>query len=244
MFRSRTPLQVNEVAKKVRPFTWSYSRLKNYETCPRRYKGIDVDKEWKQEETAELGEGDRLHKAMAARISSDTPLPREFYYMEKHAERLAVITHPLQIVNCELKLAMTRNYKAAGFFDKDVWVRCMIDYIKIVPKNEQYSFAHIVDYKTGKIKEDDAQLATMAMVAFACFKDVVGIKAEFLWTKYSDTRTVIFTRTSVKDQWGYLLPRVEKLAEAHATDSFPPKPGRLCAEWCNIDTCEYWGEGK
>jgi len=235
-------LAMNEVVSKTRPFAWSYSRLKNYESCPRRYKGIDIDKEFKPGESEQLDEGDRLHKAMAKRIMSDTPLPREFYYMEKHAAALAKETHPLQIINCELKLAMTQDYSAAGFFDKNVWARGVIDYLKIVPKDDQHSLAHIVDYKTGKLIEDDAQLAVMAMLVFSCFKDVVGIKSEFLWCKYSDTRTTIFTRENIKEQWSLMLPRIQKLALAHDTDNFPPTPNRLCKEWCAVDTCEYWGK--
>jgi hypothetical protein len=240
----RKALDANVVISKTKPFTWSYSRLKNYEACPRRYKGIDVDREWKQDETEELNEGDRLHKAMAKRIASGIDLPREFYYMEKHAERLAAITDPLQIVNCELKLAMTKEHKPAHFFDRDVWARCVVDYIKIVPKNEKYSLAHIVDYKTGKVKDDDAQLATMAVIVFACFKDIVGIKAEFLWCKYNDTRSLIFTRESILEYWKEVSGRVAQLHMAHIEDKFPPKPGFLCKEWCNIETCEYWGQGK
>lgn len=244
MFRSTLKANQTLTVMKPKPFAWSYSRVKNYETCPRRYLGIDVNKEFKQDDTEQLNEGDRLHKAMAARIGYDKPLPPEFYYMEKHATALMQQTHEHQSINCELKLAMTKDYEPAGFFDKNVWARCMIDYIKFVRVNNNQSFAHIVDYKTGKLVDDDTQLAVNAMHVFACFKEIVGIKSEFLWTKYSDTRGKIYTRTSIKQEWNELLPRVETLAQAHATENFPPKPGKLCREYCAIDTCEFYGVGK
>lgn len=241
MFRAApNPNQVLTV-NKVKPFAWSYSRLKNYETCPRRYEAIDLTKEFKQDETEELNEGDRLHKAMAKRVMSGTELPREFYYMERHAENLTKLTHDLQIINCELKLAINKDYKAVGFFEKGVWARCMIDYIKIVPANDKQSFAHIVDYKTGKLKEDDAQLAVNAMLTFSCFKDVVGIKSEFLWTKYNDTTSIVFTRSNIIEYWDLIIPRVMKLAVAHEENNFPAKPGKLCKEWCAVSSCEHWG---
>lgn len=241
----RKPLAMNAVAKSHKSFAWSYSRLKNYETCPRRYLGIDVNKEFKQDETEQLNEGDRLHKAMAKRVQNDTPLPNEFYYMEKHAIALTAQTHEHQSINCELKLAINKEHKPAGFFDKDVWARCMIDYIKFVRKDDKpEQFAHIVDYKTGKLVEDDAQLVVNAMLVFDCFSNVVGIKSEFLWTKYSDTTSKIFTRKSIMEHWSQITPRVDKLALAHANNDFPPTPCKLCREWCAIDTCEYYGVGK
>jgi hypothetical protein len=244
MFRAAPNPNQTLTVNKVKPFAWSYSRIKNYETCPRRYEAIDVNKEFKQDETDQLDEGQRLHKAMAKRIMSDVALPREFYYMEKHAENLAKVTHTLQIVNCELKLAINKDYQATGFFERGVWARCMIDYIKIVPKNEKQSFAHIVDYKTGKLQDDDAQLAVNAMLTFSCFKDVVGIKSEFLWTKYNDTRSIVFTRSNIMDIWGTLIPRIDRLAQAHADNDFPAKPGKLCREYCSVDTCEHCGVGR
>lgn len=244
MFRTQPKMNETLIVTKPKPFAWSYSRIKNYETCPRRYKGIDVDKEFKQDETETLNEGDRLHKAMAGRIGYDKPLPPEFYYMEKHAVALMQQTHEHQSINCELKLAITKDYEPAGFFDKGVWARCVIDYIKFVRVNNNQSFAHIVDYKTGKLQDDDTQLAVNAMLVFSCFKEIVGIKSEFLWTKYSDTRGKVYTRSSVKEEWGHLLPRVNTLATAHANNEFPPKPGKLCKEYCAIDTCEFWGVGK
>ena len=242
MFKS-APLPDNVVAIKKKPFAWSYSRVKNYETCPRRYKGIDIDREYKQEESEELGEGQRLHLAMAKRVRDDAPLPPEFYYMEKYAAALTKIDYTGQSINCELKLAISKAHSPCGFFDKDVWARCVIDYIKFINKDGR-QFAHIVDYKTGKLVEDDTQLAVNAHLVFCCFKNVIGIKSEFLWTKYSDTTSIIFTRESIKEYWGNLMPRVEKLAQAHIDDNFPPTPCKLCKEWCAVDTCEFHGIGK
>lgn len=241
----RKALQVNQIARPVKSFAWSYSRLKNFETCPRRYLSIDVNKEFKQDETEQLSEGDRLHKAMAKRVDADVSLPPEFYYMEKHAAALTKQTHDNQTINVELKLAVDRDLNPVGFFDKTVWARCVIDYLKMVRKDGTKDiFAHIVDYKTGKLVEDNAQLAVNAMLVFSCFKQVVGIKSEFLWTKYSDTTSLVFTRKTIMNEWDQIVGRVMKLAVAHQEDNFPPKPGKLCKEWCAVDTCEYWGEGK
>ena len=48
----------------IKNFTWSYSKLKNYETCPRRYKAIDVDKSIEQPRSEALERGEELHDAM------------------------------------------------------------------------------------------------------------------------------------------------------------------------------------
>jgi hypothetical protein len=222
-------------------FAWSWSRVKNFETCPRRYYAIDVTKEVKQDETPQLDEGDRLHKAMAKRVTDDTPLPREFYYMEKYAAALTQHDSNRESISCELKLAIDKHLKPVGFFDRSVWARCVVDYIRFARTANGRELAHIVDYKTGKIVEDDAQLLVNAMLVFCCFENIIGIKSEFLWCKYSDTRSSLFTRTNIQSEWNTLMPRIGMLEQAHTENKFPPKPGKLCAKWCNVETCEHWG---
>ena len=68
-----TTPKITHVATSTKKFSWSYSKLKNYETCPRRYQAIDVDKTIEQGRTAELDRGDDLHEAMQSAYKDRQP---------------------------------------------------------------------------------------------------------------------------------------------------------------------------
>jgi ATP-dependent helicase/DNAse subunit B len=55
----------------AKPFAWSYSRLKSYETCPYKHLRIDIMRDVKEPESDDLKWGNRLHDAMARAIGTD-----------------------------------------------------------------------------------------------------------------------------------------------------------------------------
>jgi hypothetical protein len=229
----------------VKAFTWSYSKLKNYETCPRRYKAIDVDKSIEQPRSEALERGEELHEAMRNRVQGTTPLPPHLIYMEPWAEKLTRVLHPFQIIQCELKLSNDREGKPTGYYDKRTWFRSKIDYLRIVPSPvPTEDFAHVVDYKTGKPPKvwDGTQLMLNAWQIFQSYKSVQKIRVDYLWTEYNDTTHETYAREAIPGHMINLLPRVMEMEAAHKTDTFPPKPGGLCFEYCDVITCEYHGK--
>lgn len=230
----------------VKNFTWSYSKLKNFETCARRYKAIDVDKEYVQGKTPELERGDNLHEAMRAAVSSGKKLPPEFIYMERWVEKLTRVLHPLQIIQCELKLSTDRNGTPTGYFDKRTWYRGKIDYFRLMPTPTQdVDFGHVVDYKTGqppRYGADNTQLMLNAWTIFRHYKTVQKCRVDYLWTEYNDTSHEIYHRSEINQHMAELLPRVIKMQDAHTNNDFPPKPCGLCFEYCDVSSCEFWGK--
>lgn len=229
----------------TKPFTWSYSKLKNYETCPRRYKAIDVDKSIEQPRSDALERGDDLHAAMQKRVQGTTPLPPHLIYMEPWAEKLTRILHPFQIIQCELKLANDREGQPTGYFDKRTWFRSKIDYLRILPNGgDNNDFGHVVDYKTGRPPKiwDGTQLMLNAWQLFMHYKSVAKLRVDYLWTEYNDTTHEIYTREQIPGEMVNVTPRVIAMETAHKTDNFPPKPGGLCFEYCDVYTCEFHGK--
>src|SRR5215475_13014747 len=53
----------------------TYSRLKNFEICPRRYYECDVKKAWPEPPSEQLQWGDAVHKAIATALKTGTALP-------------------------------------------------------------------------------------------------------------------------------------------------------------------------
>ena len=228
---------------KPRGFSWSWSKLKNYETCPHRYAEVDLRKSTEEVKSQELARGDALHGAMYSRVASGKKLPPEFGYMEKWATRLTNEISPLQIIQCELKLAVDKDGTPVGFFEKGVWLRGKIDYLRIIPSNVKGKFlGHIVDYKTGKPKDEWTQLMLSAYMVFCHYKDVDKVRTEFLWTEYNDTSHEDFKRSDMPQAISTLLPRVIAMESAHKSNVFEPKPGGLCYEYCPVSSCEFHGK--
>lgn len=221
---------------KPKPFAWSYSKLKNFETCPKRYYNIDVAKAVKEEESEQLLYGNMLHKALAEAISGKNPLPEPF---KVHQPWVDKVTRTEGVILVEQQLAITQELGPTDWFGKKgpaPWYRGIADVIKFVGP-----VAVVLDWKTGKILEDGVQLALMAQCVFAHHPNVQKIRTEFVWLKEDATTRADFTREDMATVWTGLLPRVRMLEDAHTGANFPPKPGYLCRKWCPVDSCPHHG---
>lgn len=225
---------VTTTRSKPKPFAWSYSRLKNYETCPKRSWHLDVAKDIKEEESEHIQYGTAVHKALADAVSGKAPLPKPF---EGFAGLVDKLTRTSGTILVEQQLAITKELNPTEWFGKDAWFRGIADVIKIVGP-----VALVIDYKTGRIQEDGAQLALMAQCVFAHHPDVQKIRTEFWWLKEDAETRADFTRDDMVKVWAGLLPRVATLENAFTSMNYPPKPGSLCRRWCPVSSCPHHGE--
>jgi hypothetical protein len=221
---------------KPKPFAWSYSKLKNYETCPKRYHAIDVAKLYKEDEENEhLAYGKLVHEGLANRINLEhTPLPEPIKHLEKWAQKVLAV--PGDLILVEQQLAITEDLTATTWFGANAWYRGIADVIKIMGP-----VAAAIDWKTGKILEDGVQLALVAQCVFAHHPQVQKIRTEFIWLKEDAVTRADFTRADMVSVWAGLLPRVTTLKNAHDTMEFPPKPGGLCKRFCVVESCPHKG---
>lgn len=222
-----------------KPFAWSYSRLKNFESCPKRHYEVDIAKNVKEDESEQLTFGNALHEALAKRIGKNVQLPTPFAKYESWAVRMVT---PVGIKGVdtkllvEQKLAITKDFGPCEFFDKLAWFRGVGDVIKITGP-----VALVADWKTGKILEDSMQLALMAQCVFAHHPEVERVRSEFIWLKEDATTRADFSRQDMVKLWVNLHPRVSALEHAHNTTTYPAKPGSLCRRWCPVRSCPHHG---
>jgi hypothetical protein len=222
----------------TKPFAWSYSRLKNFETCPKRYYHIDVKKDVKEEEGEALLWGNMVHKALAAYIAKNVPLPKGMESFQKWCDRITSGGNSQILV--EQQLCINADFGPTAWFPSDAkragtgdpWYRGIGDVIKIAGP-----VALIVDWKTGKILEDSQQLALMAACVFAHYPEVVKVRSEFIWLKDDANTRGDFHRNEMAQMWRNLWPRIEALKHAHDTLTFPPKEGGLCRRFCPVTSC-------
>lgn len=215
-------------------FTWSYSQLKNYETCPKRYYHYNVVKDVVEPETDELREGNQLHKALELRVKG-TPLPMGFTQYER------IVTHFVGAggtVYAEQKLALTSQFQPVAYFGRGVWFRTVIDVA-----NVRGEFAVIGDWKAGKPKDDTTQLTLMAATLFAHQLQVRRVRAALIFLAHDEVKRDEFVREDLPEMWGSILPRVRQLEQARARQEYPPKPSGLCRRYCAVTSCPHYGRG-
>jgi hypothetical protein len=219
----------------AKPFAWSYSKLKNFEVCPKRHWHVDIAKDAKEAESEDLRWGNLVHSSAAKRLSVGSPLPQGMDKVEEWCQRL--LQGPGTIL-VEQKLAIAKDFAPCDWFAKEAWYRGVADVIKI-----NGAVALAIDWKTGKILEDAVQLALMAACIFAHHPTIKRIRTEFVWLKEGGVSSrEDFDRDNMAVMWRNLWPRIESLEHAHNTLSYPAKPGRLCRRWCPVAVCPHHGE--
>ena len=224
----------------MRPFAWSWSRLKNYRTCPKRHWHLDLAKDIREEEGEALKWGHEVHEAMALRISKGKELPEVMQRYEAWPARIAGLASNSVEVLVENKMAMDKDFRASSFFDNGTWFRGVVDAMAI---NHADKVATAFDWKTGKVEPDFEQLGLFAQLIFAKYPEIDTVGAIYVWLGH-DTHTLkTYRRDEMIDLWNGLWPEIKVLEEAHRTTTYPPKPSGLCKRYCPVETCPYHGRG-
>ena len=219
------------------PFTWSYSRLTNFETCPRRYFETQVKRAWPEDESPQLAWGNDVHAALAEALRSNTPLAPQYQVFEHWLEKIRR-TPGEMLVEEQCRWAITREFKPTPWMSKAVWLRAIADVIKI-----DDDVALVVDWKAGKSANVDmVQNQLVSLIVLIYFPKIEIVRSDFIWLQEDDSTIQTVYRSEMADYWAQILPRVKELEKATAAKNFPPVPNRYCRSWCPVESCEYWGK--
>ena len=83
--------------------TWSYSSLKTFEQCPKKYFHLKVIKDVKDEGSEATVYGQEVHTAAEEYIRDGVPVPAKFKFVEPTLEALSNIEGEK---HCEMKLGL------------------------------------------------------------------------------------------------------------------------------------------
>lgn len=219
----------------MKPFTWSYSALNLFETCPRQYGELRVLKRWPDEKGEAAKWGDTVHKAFESRLKFGTPLPEWGKQWEPLAEKLYGIPQ----LTVEHKIALNARFQPTEYFAPDVWCRAIADVAIVGPKAMV-----TIDWKTGRFKPDTEQLRLSAAMQLSHFQHVEQATIQYQWLKDRKTTTETIKREHIVTIWRDFLPRVERMERAYMERKFDPKPSGLCNAFCGVLSCEFNGRKK
>lgn len=224
----------------MKEFSWSYSALTTYELCPKKYFHLYVAEKGTPERVADAdssfsADGKIIHDAFRQRVTKGVPFPLPMRNFEKMAAKFADAPGEK---HAEMKLAINRQYEPVGYFDKDVFLRVVIDLAIVQAKTK---IAIVIDWKTGKVKDDPTQNALNAAVLSRWMPEIEMFKTLFVWVNSNQITPHSYTAHSLMAVWTAILPRVAKIEEARKTTTFPAKKNGLCG-WCPVKQCPHYVE--
>jgi hypothetical protein len=215
--------------------TWSYSSLKTFEQCPKKYYHLRIVKDVKDEGSEATIYGQEVHKAAEEYIKLGTPIPKKFPFLQDICDAFNIIDGEK---HCEFKLGVKRTpigYEPCGFFDKDVWWRGVGDLIII-----KDTLAFSVDYKTSKNAKyaDMKQLDILAAALFTHFPQVEKIKSALVFVISGEFIHKEHTANMRDSYFSTFDEGLDRLAAAQESGVWNANTGPLC-KFCPVVACEH-----
>jgi len=228
---------------KKKSFSWSWSKLKNYRSCPKRHWHVDLAKDFKEDESEALRWGNQVHDALARRVIKGVELPPTMQRYDDWPQRIRACADAGLELKVENKLAMDDQFRPASFFDNGAWFRCVIDVLGILPAHTRSAFT--IDWKTGnKVQPEFEQLALSSQVLFSHYPNLDAVLAIYVWLGHDTQSTKIYERDKMQPIWADILPEVAKMKKAADELNYPPIPSGLCKNWCPVKSCPHHGVGS
>jgi len=214
---------------------WSYSSIKTFESCPKKYYHLKVLKDVKDTGSEATIYGQQVHTAAEKYIKNGVDIPEKFAYIRGVVERLGEKEGEK---HTEFRMGVKKTgdgYAPCGFFDKDTWWRGIADLV-IVSGDTAYS----IDYKTSKNAKyaDTKQLDLVAAALFVYFPEVKKVRSALIFLVSNE---VIKKDHYVEDMaryFGVFDTTLDRLEMAEKTDVWNAVTGPLC-RFCPVVSCEH-----
>tara|TARA_Y100000004_G_scaffold30014_1_gene31173 strand:- start:260 stop:694 length:435 start_codon:yes stop_codon:yes gene_type:complete len=134
----------------------------------------------------------------------------------------------------EQQLCLNENLTPTGWWDKDAWLRSILDVLIIIDDK-----AIVMDWKTGKRRPDFTQLQLFALQVFKHYPKVKKVQSTFIWLKDMSMDSETFKSDQTNLMWADMLARIERINQSVEHNNWPAKPSGLC-NWCPAkNICEY-----
>jgi len=203
--------------------THSYSSLKMYDNCPKRYYHQRIAKHVTDQGGEATLYGERLHKMLEERLRDDVELPAE---AAAHAPLVDAVLRSAAsggTLLIEQEMTLNRKLKPTGWWAEDAWMRSKLDVLVLKGKR-----AIVLDWKTGKRRPDFDQLELFALQVFAHHKDIDEVSSGFVWLKDQAIDRNTYNRSNIGELWSQLLNKVSRVERSLHSDDWPAKPSGLC----------------
>jgi len=214
----------------------SYSGVKSFEQCPRKYRDTKVLKLYPREETEQTLYGTQLHEQAELHLLQGRPLDPSFKFLQPIMDSLAAM--PGRRL-CEHKMAVTSSLLPCDFDSAAYWCRGIADLIIVDDDNLT---ARVFDYKSGSNKYPDTdQLMLMSLLIFKHFPHIRRVTGGLLFVLKNTLSKYKVDREQENELWWRWKERVARLDNALTHNIWPEKSSGLCKKYCEVVDCHHNG---
>lgn len=231
-------------AKKPAPLVtaWSYSRLSQYEKCPRQFKLKHIDRIPEPAPGEAMLRGDRIHKGLEAYLRGKArALPKDIKKTVGPLAKDYAAMRKMGTVAVEIELASDRHWELVPWFGSGTWFRQKIDAAyELVLKRDEMGLlrgvraVRLIDHKTGKVREGEhyEQLELYVPVASRRWPDADAFICQMLYVDHGQASAPAVFLNEPKT-----VGRIEKKWEQRAAPifrdrQFKAKPSGWVCEYC------------
>jgi hypothetical protein len=213
---------------------WSFSSLKTFQQCPRKYYHTKIARDIKEPDTQATLYGKTAHTVAEEYVRDGTGVPPAFAYMQPTLDALKAI--PGEQL-CEVKLGLTKDLKTCDFDAPDVWWHGIADLVVI---NRDSGVAHSLDYKTSKNARyaDTKQLDLIAAAIFAKFPEINRVRSGLVFVVSKEFIKAEHHREMLEKYLEKPAQDVARIEAALKNGVWNPISGPLC-KFCAVKSCEY-----
>jgi len=218
---------------------WSFSSIKTFDQCPKKYYHLKVAKDYKEDfNTDAILYGNEFHTAAELYIRGDVEeLDPRFDYAKSALDKLKGMKGEKL---CEHRMGLTSNLDPCNFFDGNVWFRGVVD---LAILDRETGVAKVIDYKTGKSAKyaDKGQLELMALAIFKHFPEIHTVRGGLLFVVCNAFIKETYEIKQESELWRKWLTEYGKIEKAYENNVWNPRPTGLCRAHCIILECPHNG---
>lgn len=211
--------------------SWSYSRLSDYQQCPRKAYYKYVEKRSEPPNQA-MQRGTRIHSQLESYLNWEMEhVPKEGFHFSSSLEEIR-----LHNAVAEESWAFTSEWGPTAWMGPDTWLRLKID-----ANVEMDGVLHTIDFKTGQIRmshQDQLELYALASMKLRPGHTTYITENWYLDQNERTVNQYLATdENRLQDKWEGKV--VAMMSDRH----FDPTPNALC-KWChfrksNGGPCDY-----
>ena len=218
----------------MKPIVWSFSSLKTFQQCPKKYYHTKIVKDVVEPDTQATLYGKTAHTVAEEYIRDDVLVPPTFEYMKTTLDALKKVEGEKL---CELKLGLTKDLETCDFSAPNVWWHGIADLVII---NREKGVAHSVDYKTSKSARyaDVKQLDIVACGLFAKFPEIQRVKSALIFVVSKEMVKAEHHKEMMVKYLEKPSQDVARIEAAVKNGVWNPISGPLC-KFCAVKSCEY-----
>lgn len=227
-------------ATKYSPY--SFSRISSFDSCPKKFEFAYIIKpEIEKKSSLPLDRGSYIHHCLERYPNK----PYMFFNLpeDKIVECNTIIDNFLNSdigksifneinLGKEIDFGLFKNFKLSNFNDSMSLLRGSIDRLNIADDNS----LHVVDYKSGKYKEEQyqsyKQIMLYAIWIFRnpVFDSVEYVKGSYVYVEQNNVNSKTFYRSNILE---YINEYANSIKQIESSEVFKKKETRLC-DWCEF----------